>query len=68
MSEPVSQRIRFVRDSDAELYIEVPGQPGKFASASDFNRGVKYVERYLWTMAELEIDGPVTIEWDSAAP
>lgn len=62
------QRIRFVRDVGGDLYIEIPGRPGRFADVYEFGRGTKYPERYNYSMAELEIDGPATIEWDSSAP
>lgn len=62
------QRIRFVRDADGDLWIEVPGMPGQFALADDFKRGKKYPPRYTITIEDLETDRPLTIEWDSAAP
>lgn len=56
--------LRLIRDSDGDLYIEIPGKPGWFASASDFQRGKKYVERYSYEESEIALDGPFTVEWD----
>ena len=55
--------IRFVRDADGDLYIEIPGRPERFALAHDFGRGAKYVERYSYSLEEIEGYGPVTYEW-----
>lgn len=66
--QPAPQRIRFIRDDDGELYIEIPGSPDRFATVGDFGRGRKYVANYTYNLEELEADGPLTIEWDSAAP
>ena len=66
--EKAPQRIRFMRDRYGELHIEVPGNPNRFAPAEVFGRGTKYVELYHVAIEELEVDGPLTIEWDSAAP
>lgn len=56
--------MRFVRDGDGDLYIEIPGKPGVFALASDFNRGKKYVEQYQYTEGEVAESGPLEIEWE----
>jgi hypothetical protein len=56
--------VRFLRDVDEDLYIEIPGKPGWFASAMDFQKGKKYVERHSYDLAEIESDGPAEIEWE----
>lgn len=56
--------MRFVRDGEGDLYIEVPGKPGWFASAHDFARGKKYVEQYAYSEGEVAEDGPLEIEWE----
>jgi hypothetical protein len=56
--------VRFLRDVDGDLYIEVPGSPGRFASAADFQRGKKYVESYSYELWEVEEDGQATVEWE----
>lgn len=65
---PAPQRIRFVRDCFGDLHIEVPGESNRFAPVEEFARGVKYVQQYHVAIEVLETDGPLTIEWDSAAP
>lgn len=54
----------FLRDHEGDLYIEIPGKPGWFASAVDFQRGKKYVERHSYDLAEIVLDGPAEIEWE----
>lgn len=57
--------MRFVRDGDGDLYIEIPGKPGWFAMAADFQRGKKYVEQYQYSEGEVAAeDGPLTVEWE----
>lgn len=56
----------FLRDSDGDLYIEVPGRPGRFASTAEFQRGVKYVEQYNYSREEIEEDGPAVEEWSAS--
>lgn len=56
--------MRFLRDCDGDLYIEVPGKPGWFATAADFQRGKKYVESYSYELREVEEDGPAIVEWE----
>lgn len=58
--------MRFLRDGDGDLWIEVPGQPGVFAMAEDFMRGRKYVERYTKTEKEIANDfNGYVVEWES---
>jgi hypothetical protein len=56
----------FLRDADGELWIEVPREPGLFAAAVEFVRGPKYVEMWKSTRAEIEIDGPAVVEWETS--
>lgn len=56
--------MRFIRDGDGDLHIEIPGKPGWFALASDFIRGKKYVEQYSYDEDEVAADGPIEIEWE----
>ena len=57
--------IRFVRDGDGDLYIEIPGKPGWFALAWDFAKGKKYVERYQYSDGEVAENGPLEVEWEA---
>jgi len=56
--------MRFIRDGDGDLYIEIPGRPGRFAQAGDFIRGKKYVEQYNYSEGEVAEDGPLEVEWE----
>lgn len=56
----------FLRDSDGDLWIEIPGRPGMFATTADFQRGRKYVDMWMLTRAAVEADGPATVEWEIA--
>lgn len=56
--------MRIVRDCDGDLYIEIPGEPGWFASARDFQRGKKYVEQYSYSEREIAENGPFRVEWE----
>lgn len=45
-------------------YIEIPGKPGWFAAAADFQQGKKYVEQYCYDEATVAEDGPFEVEWE----
>ena len=57
--------VRFIRDCDGDLYIEIPGRPGWFASALTFQRGKKYVELYSYEEREIVEEGPFAVEWEA---
>lgn len=56
--------VRIIRDCDGDLYIEIPGKSGWFASAADFQRGKKYVDQYMYAEGEILADGPFKVEWE----
>src|SRR3954470_7546033 len=57
--------MRFIRDGQGELWIEIPGKPDRFAMASDFIRGKKYVEQNEYSAGDVAEDGPLTVEWET---
>lgn len=56
--------MKFIRDGQGELWIEIPGKPDRFAMASDFIRGKKYVEQYEYSAGDVAEDGRLTVEWE----